>query len=127
MIKEFVDVFQEKLPGKLSVREIEFTIDLLRGAKPISMPAYKMAPLELTEIKTQLEELQESGFIQNIGSPWGALMLGVKKKDGSIRLCIDHKKFNVVTVENKYPMLKIDDLFDQLTGAAFFSKINLRT
>ncbi|WKA06026.1 hypothetical protein VitviT2T_023954 [Vitis vinifera] len=86
-----------------------------------------MAPLELKELKTQLDELLGKGFIRPSTSPWGAPVLFVKKKDGTLRLCIDYRKLNRVTVKNKYPLPRIDDLFDQLKGAKYFSKIDLRT
>ena len=86
-----------------------------------------MAPAELTELKTQLQELLDKGLIQPSVSPWGAPVLFVKKKDGSLRLCIDYRELNQVTVKNKYPLPRIDDLFDQLSGAVIFSKIDLRS
>ena len=86
-----------------------------------------MAPAELTELKTQLQELLDKGLIQPSVSPWGAPVLFVKKKDGSLRLCIDYRELNKVTVKNKYPLPRIDDLFDQLGGASVFSKIDLRS
>ncbi|KAL0411105.1 UNVERIFIED_CONTAM: Transposon Ty3-G Gag-Pol polyprotein [Sesamum latifolium] len=86
-----------------------------------------MAPVELQELKKQLEELLEKGFIQPSTSPWGAPVLFVKKKDGSMRLCVDYRQLNRVTVKNKYPLPRIDDLLDQLKGATTFSKIDLRS
>ncbi|GKD74428.1 putative reverse transcriptase domain-containing protein, partial [Tanacetum coccineum] len=86
-----------------------------------------MAPVELKELKDQLQELLERGFIRPSVSPWGAPVLFVKKKDGSMRLCIDYKELNRITVRNRYPLPRIDDLFDQLQGANFFSKIDLRS
>ncbi|PKI72521.1 hypothetical protein CRG98_007085 [Punica granatum] len=86
-----------------------------------------MAPSELKELKVQLQELLEKGFIRHSVSPWGAPVLFVKKKDGSLRLCIDYRQLNRVTVRNKYPLPRIDDLFDQLQGATVFSKIDLRS
>ena len=94
---------------------------------PISQAPYRMTPTELKELKTQLQELVDKGFIQPSMSPWGAPMLFVKKKDGTMRLCIDYRKLNQVTVTNKYPLPRIDDLFDQLRGALMFSKIDLRS
>ena len=86
-----------------------------------------MAPLELKELNIQLQELQSKGFIRPSTSPWDAPILFVKKKDGSLRLCVDYRKLNRVTVKNKYSLPQIDDLFDQLCGACYFSKIDLRS
>ncbi|RVW12300.1 Transposon Ty3-G Gag-Pol polyprotein [Vitis vinifera] len=94
---------------------------------PISIAPYRMAPVELKELNIQLQELQTKGFIRPSTSPWGAPVLFVKKKDGSLRLCVDYRKLNRVTVKNKYPLPRIDDLFDQLCGACYFSKIDLRS
>src|SRR5438270_7783139 len=127
VVIEFQDVFPEKLPGLPLVRDTEFIIDLIPGATPIAIPSYRMSPAELVELKVQLDELIELKFIEKSVSPWGAPVLFVKKKDGSMRLCIDYRKLNAVTVKNKYPMPRIDDLFDQLAGARCFSKIDLRT
>ncbi|XP_058217483.1 uncharacterized protein LOC131328567 [Rhododendron vialii] len=127
VVCDFPDVFPEELPGLPPEREIEFTIDLLPGTAPISVPPYRFAPAELRELKTQLQELENLGFIRPSTSPWGAPALFAKKKDGSLRLCIDYRKLNRVTIKNKYPMPRIDDLFDQLRGAICFSKIDLRS
>ncbi|WMV58989.1 hypothetical protein MTR67_052374, partial [Solanum verrucosum] len=108
-------------------REIDFGIDLLPDTQPISIPPYRMAPTELKELKEQLKDLLEKGFIRPSQSPWGAPVLFVKKKDGSLRMCIDYRQLNRVTVKNKYPLPRIDDLFDQLQGASHFSKIDLRS
>lgn len=91
------------------------------------MPPYRMAPAELKELKVQLQELIDRGFIRPSVSPWGAPVLFVKKKDGTMRLCIDYRQLNKVTIKNKYPLPRIDDLFDQLQGAKVFSKIDLRS
>ena len=85
-----------------------------------------MTPIEHKELKVQLQELLDKGFIRPSVSPWGAPVLFVKKKDGLIRLCIDYKELNKVTMRNKYPLPRIDDLFNQLQGACMFSKIDLR-
>ncbi|EOX93842.1 Uncharacterized protein TCM_002794 [Theobroma cacao] len=127
VVKEFVDVFPEELPGLPPEREVEFCIDLIPDIRPISIPPYRMAPAELKELKDQLEDLLDKGFIRPSVSPWGAPVLFVKKKDGSLRLCIDYRQLNKVTVKNKYPLPRIDDLFDQLQGAQCFSKIDLRS
>ncbi|XP_025815476.1 uncharacterized protein LOC112892551 [Panicum hallii] len=126
VVQEFIDVFPDELPGMPPDRDVEFTIDLVPGTKPIAKNAYRLAALELAELKKQLEELQQKGFIRPTASPWEAPVLFMKKKYGSIRLCVDHRDLNVVTIKNKYPLPRIDDLFDQLKGAKLFSKIDLR-
>ena len=127
VVQEFLEVFPEDLPGLPPNREIEFVIDLVPGTAPISKAPYRMAPTELKELKVQLQELLDKGFIRPSFSPWGAPVLFVKKKDGSMRLCIDYRELNKVTIKNKYPLPRINDLFDQLQGAAVFSKIDLRS
>ncbi|KAG8472758.1 hypothetical protein CXB51_034674 [Gossypium anomalum] len=121
------DVFPEELSGLSPVREVEFGIDLIPGIAPISISPYRMAPAELKELKSQLQELTDKGFVRPSFSPWGAPVLFVKKKDGSMRLCVDYRQLNKVTIKNKYPLPRIDDLFDQLKGATWFSKIDLRS
>lgn len=120
-------MFPEELSGLPPNREVEFTIGLLPGTAKFSMPPYHFAPAELRELKSQLQELLDLKFIRPSTSPWGALALFAKKKDGSLRLCIDYRKLNRATVKNKYPMPRIDDLFDQLWGSTCFSKIDLRS
>ncbi|KAH9763329.1 hypothetical protein KPL70_001129 [Citrus sinensis] len=127
VVKEFPDVFLDELPRMPPNKEVEFSIDLVPGTSPISMAPYRMAPAELKELKVQLQELVERGFIRPSVSPWGAPVLFVKKKDGTFRLCINYRQLNKVTVRNKYPLPHIDDLFDQLQGAKVFSKIDLRS
>ena len=127
VVNEFPDVFPEELPGLPPEREIEFTIDVLPDTQPISIPPYRMAPAELKELKEQLRDLLEKGFIRPSTSPWGAPVLFVRKKDGSLRMCIDYRQLNKVTIKNRYPLPRIDDLFDQLQGAKCFSKIDLRS
>ncbi|XP_073219665.1 uncharacterized protein [Cicer arietinum] len=124
---EFPDVFIEELPGFPLDREVEFSIDLVPNTHPISIPPYRMAPVELKELKEQLQDLLDKGFIRPSSSPWRAPILFVKKKDGSMRLCVDYRPLNKVTVKNKYPLPHIDELFDQLQGAQCFSKIDLRS
>nr|GFC04626.1 putative reverse transcriptase domain-containing protein [Tanacetum cinerariifolium] len=127
IVYEFIDVFPDELPGIPPVREVEFNNELIPGAEPISKAPYRMAPIELKELKDQLQELLERGFIRLSVSPWGAPVLFVKKKDGSMRLCIDYRELNKITIRNRYPLPRIDDLFDQLQGAMHFSKIDLRS
>ncbi|KAL0553782.1 hypothetical protein IC582_007686 [Cucumis melo] len=126
VVRDYPDVFPEELPGLPPHREVEFAIELEPGTVPISRAPYRMAPAELKELKVQLQELLDKGFIRPSVSPWGAPVLFVKKKDGSMRLCIDYRELNKVTVKNRYPLPRIDDLFDQLQGATVFSKIDLR-
>jgi hypothetical protein len=113
---EFEDIFQEvpRLPPK---RDINFSINLMPGAAPVSKDPYRMSTPELKELQLQLEEILKKGYIRPSMSPWGAPVLFVKKKDGTLRLCIDFRQLNKVTVKNKYPLSRIDDLFDQLKGA----------
>ena len=116
-MREFPDVFPEDLSGLPLDREIEFSIDLLPGFSPISKAPYRMALAELRELKAQLQELLDKGFIRPSVSPWGAPVLFVKKNDGIMRLCIDYRELNRVIMRNKYPLPRIEDLFDQLRGA----------
>ncbi|KAL4016982.1 hypothetical protein IC575_024653 [Cucumis melo] len=127
VVRDYPDVFPEELPGLPPHREVEFAIELEPGTVPISRAPYRMAPAELKELKVQLQELLDKGFIRLRVSPWGAPVSFVKKKDGSMRLCIDYRELNKVTVKNRYPLPRIDDLFDQLQGATVFSKIDLRS
>ena len=127
VVREFPDVFPDDIAGLPPDREVEFTIDLIPGTEPISIPPYRMALAELRELKAQLEELLSKGFIRPSISPWGAPVLFVKKKDGSLRLCIDYKQLNRVTICNQYPLPRIDELFDQLQGSRVYSKIDLRS
>ena len=127
VVREFPDVFLDDIAGLPSEREVEFTIDLILWTEPISIPPYRMDPAELRELKAQLEELLSKGFIRPSISPWGAPVLFVKKKDGSLRLCIDYRQLNRVTICNQYPLPRIDELFDQLQGSRVYSKIDLRS
>ena len=127
MVNEFVSVFPKDLPGLPPNQEVMFEIEVLPGTAPISKEPYRMAPVELRELQVQLQELLDKGFIRPSYSPWGAPVLFVKKKDGTLRMCVDYRELNKVTVKNKYPLPRIDDLFDQLKGASVFSKIDLRS
>ena len=127
VVREFLDVFPEEFPGLPPEREVDFDIELVPGTAPILIAPYRMAPVELADLKKQLQELLDKGFIRPRVSPWGAPVLFVKKKDGPMRMCIDYRRLNRVTVKNRYPLPWIDDLFDQLQGASVFSKINLRS
>ncbi|CAA2959116.1 Hypothetical predicted protein, partial [Olea europaea subsp. europaea] len=127
IVRHYKDVFPEDLRGVPPDKQVEFTIDLVPGATPISKALYRMAPLELQELKVQLKELLDKGFIRPSVSPWGVPVLFVKKKDGTMRLCIDYRELNRLTIKNKYPLPRIEDLFDQLKGAIVFSKNDLRS
>ena len=127
IVSDYPDVFLEELPGLPPQRDIELVIDVVPGATPASITPYRMTPVELKELKLHLQELLEKGFIRPSVSPWGAPVLFVKKKDGTLRLCVDYRQLNKMTVKKKYPLPKIDDLFDQLKGASVFSKIDLRS
>ncbi|XP_010527567.1 PREDICTED: uncharacterized protein LOC104804901 [Tarenaya hassleriana] len=127
VVREFPDVFPEELPGLPPERDVDFCIDVVPGTEPVSKTPYRMAPTEMAKLKKQLNELMEKGFIQPSFPPWGAPVLFVKKKDGSMRLCIDYRGLNQVTIKNWYPLPRIDELLDQLQGAQWFSKIDLRS
>ncbi|KAF5808599.1 putative nucleotidyltransferase, Ribonuclease H [Helianthus annuus] len=127
VISEYPEVFPEDLPGLPPDRQVEFRIDIIPGAAPVARAPYRLAPTEMKELRTQLDELLAKGFIKPSSSPWGAPVLFVKKKDGSMRLCIDYRELNKVTIKNRYPLPRIDDLFDQLQGVSYFSKIDLRS
>ena len=127
VVCEFMDVFPNDLPRLPPDRDVEFRIDLKPGTAPVSRRAYRMPPKELVELKMQLQELLDKGFIQPSSSPWGCPAIFVKKKDQTLRLCVDYQPLNEVTIKNKYPLPQIDFLFDQLAGAKVFSKIDLRS
>jgi hypothetical protein len=122
---EFPDVFPEDLPDIPLDRDVEFTIELQLGMTPISKRPYKMTPKELAELKIQLKELLDKGYICLSSSPWGCPALFVKKKDQSLRLCVNYQPLNAVTIKNKYPLACINILFDQLASAKVFSKVDL--
>ncbi|GJS23952.1 putative reverse transcriptase domain-containing protein [Tanacetum coccineum] len=127
VIHDFPKVFPDDLPGLPPPRQVEFKIDLVPGAAPVARAPYRLAPSEMKELSEQLKELLEKGFIRPSSSPWGAPVLFVKKKDGSFRMCIDYRELNKLTVKNRYPLPRIDDLFDQLQGSSVYSKIDLRS
>jgi hypothetical protein len=124
---EYPDVFPEELLGMPPDREIEFVIDLVPGTAPIFKRPYRMATNQLAELKELLQELLDKGYICPSASPWGAPIIFAPKKDGMQRMCVDYHSLNEVTIKNKYPLPRIDDLFDQLKGACVFSKIDLRS
>ncbi|GJT54202.1 putative reverse transcriptase domain-containing protein [Tanacetum coccineum] len=127
IVRDFPEVFPEDLPGLPPARPVEFQIDLIPGAAPVARAPYRLAPSEMKELSEQLQELSDKGFIRPSSSPWGAPVLFVKKKDGSFRMCIDYRELNKLTVKNRYPLPRIDDLFDQLQGSSIYSKIDLRS
>jgi hypothetical protein len=127
VVCEYSDVFLDELSGMPQDRDVEFVIELQPGTAPISKRPYRMPPKELAELKNQLQELLDKGYIRPSSSPWGCPTLFVKKKDGSLRLCVDYRPLNALTIKNKYPLPRIDVLFDQLAGARVFSKINLHS
>jgi hypothetical protein len=127
VVCEYPDIFPDDLSGMPPDRDIEFIIELQPGTAPISKRPYRMPPNELAELKIQLQHLRDKGFIRQSASPWGCPALLVKKKDNSLRLCVDYRPLNAVTIKNKYPLPRIDILFDQLAGAKVFSKIDLRS
>ncbi|GJR64193.1 putative reverse transcriptase domain-containing protein [Tanacetum coccineum] len=127
IVRDFPEVFPKDLPGLPLTRQVEFHIDLIPGAAPVARAPYRLAPSEMKELSDQLQELSDKGFIRPSSSPWGAPVLFVKKKDGSFRMCIDYRELNKLTVKNRYPLPRIDDLFDQLQGSSVYSKIDLRS
>ncbi|GJV91404.1 putative reverse transcriptase domain-containing protein [Tanacetum coccineum] len=127
IVRDFPEVFPEDLSGIPPTRQVEFQIDLVPGAAPVARAPYRLAPSEMKELAKQLQELSDKGFIRPSSSPWGAPVLFVKKKDGSFRMFIDYRELNKLTIKNRYPLPRIDDLFDQLQGSSVYSKINLRS
>ncbi|GJY70072.1 putative reverse transcriptase domain-containing protein [Tanacetum coccineum] len=127
IVQDFPEVFPKDLPGLPPTRQVEFQIDLVPGAAPVARAPYRLAPSKMKELSEQLKELSDKGFIRPSSSPWGAPVLFVKKKDGSFRMCIDYRELNKLTVKNRYPLPRIDDLFDQLQGSSVYSKIDLRS
>ena len=127
VVCEYKDVFPDELPGLPPPKDVDFRIELHHGTSPISMTPHRMEPVELQELKVQIQELLGKGFIRPSTEPWGAPVLFTKKKDKTLLLCIDYIQLNMVTIKNWYPLPRIDDLFDQLRGVRVYSKINLRT
>ncbi|GJX90609.1 putative reverse transcriptase domain-containing protein [Tanacetum coccineum] len=127
IVEDFPEIFPEDLSGLPPTRQVEFQIDLVPGAALVARAPYRLAPSEMKELSEQLKELSDKGFIRPSSSPWGAPVLFVKKKDDSFRMCIDYRELNNLTVKNRYPLPRIDDLFDQLQGSSVYSKIDLRS
>ncbi|GJX12196.1 putative reverse transcriptase domain-containing protein [Tanacetum coccineum] len=127
IVREFPEVFPEDLPCHPPVRQVEFQIDLIPGAAPISRAPYRLAPSKMQKLSNQLQELADRGFIRPSTPPWGAPFLFVKKKDRSFKMCINYRELNKLTAKNRYPLPKINDLIDQLQGSSVYSKIDLRS
>jgi hypothetical protein len=128
VVNEYRDVFPDSLPeGLPPVREVDHKIELIPGSSPPSRPTMRMSATELEELKSQLEELTKSGFIRPSKSPFGAPVLFVKKKDGTMRMCVDYRALNNITIKNSYPLPLVEELFDRLQGAKYFTKIDLRS
>ncbi|GKA04260.1 reverse transcriptase domain-containing protein, partial [Tanacetum coccineum] len=127
IVRDFPEVFLEDLPGIPPARQVEFQIDLVPGTAPVAREPYRLAPSEMKELAEQLQELSDKGFIRPSSLPWGAPVLFVKKKDGSFCMCNDYRELNKLTVKNRYPLPRIDDLFDQLQGSSVYTKIDLRS
>nr|GEZ38985.1 putative reverse transcriptase domain-containing protein [Tanacetum cinerariifolium] len=127
IVQDFPKVFPENLPGQPPARQVEFPIDLIPGVAPVARAPYRLAPSEMKELSGQLQDFSDKGFIRPNSSPWETSVLFVKKKDGSFRMCIVYRESNKLTVKYRYPLPRIDDLFDQLQGSSFYSKIDLRS
>ncbi|GJZ07000.1 putative reverse transcriptase domain-containing protein [Tanacetum coccineum] len=127
IVRDFSEVFPEDFPGLPPTQQVEFQINLVPGAAPVARSPYHLAPSEMQELSTQLQELSDKGFIRPSYLPWGAPILFIKKKDGYFRMCIDYRELNKLTVKNRYPLPRIDDLFDQFQGSRVYSKIDLRS
>jgi hypothetical protein len=127
VVCEFPDVFPEELTELPPDRDVEFVIELMPGAGPVAKSPYRMSSDELDELKKQLKKLLEQGFVRPSASQWGSPVLIVEKKDGTKRMCIDYRTLNSMTIKNKYPLPRIEDLLDRLERARFFSKIDLRS
>ncbi|GJR37887.1 putative reverse transcriptase domain-containing protein [Tanacetum coccineum] len=127
MVRDFPEVFLDDLSGLPPIQEIKFQIELVPKAIPVAKSPFRLAPSEMEELSGQLKELQDKGFIRPSSLPCEAPVLFVKKKDGSFRMCIDYRELNKLTIKNRYLLPRIDDLFDQLQGLQYFSKIDLRS
>ncbi|GJW77988.1 putative reverse transcriptase domain-containing protein [Tanacetum coccineum] len=127
VVRNFPGVFPKDLSGLPPSRKVEFHIDLIPKAMPVAKSPYRLAPTEMQKLSNQLKELQDKGFIRPSSSPWGAPVLFVKKKDGLFRMCIDYQELSKLTIKNRFPLPKIDDLFDQLQGSRYFLKIDIRS
>ncbi|GKA46979.1 putative reverse transcriptase domain-containing protein [Tanacetum coccineum] len=127
IVRDFPKVFLKDLSGIKPTRQVEFQIDSIHGVAPVAQAPYRLAPSKIKELSDQLQELSDKGFIRPSSSPWGAPVLFFKKKDGSFLMCINYRELSKLTVKNRYPLPRIDDLFDQLQGSSVYSKIDLRS
>jgi hypothetical protein len=127
VVREFLDVFPDDLPRMPPERAIEFKIELQHGTAPVAKAPYTMLPMEMKELKIQLQGMLDKGYIRPSTLSWGCSALFVEKKDKELCLCVDYRPLNAITTKNKYPLLRIDIMFDQLAGAQVFSKIDLRS
>ena len=127
ILEEFKDVFPKEIPGLPLKKDLEFSIEPTLGSVPFSKSPYHMSAPELVELKLQLQELIEKGYIQPSVSPWGPPIFSVKNKYSTMRMCIDYHQLNKMTIKNRYPLPRIDDLFDQVGGAKIFLKIDLQS
>ena len=127
VVCEYMDVFPDELPGLPPHRDVNFSIELHPGNSPISLTPHRMVPVDLQKLRVQLQELLDKGFMRPSTSPWGTPVLFAKKKGKTLRLCIDYRQLNKVMIQNRYPLPRIDDLFDQLRGAQVYFKIDLCT
>jgi hypothetical protein len=125
VVREFLDIFPDDLPGMPPERAIVFKIELQPGTAPIAKAPYKMSPVEMKELKIQLQGLLDKGYIRPSTSPWGCSALFEEKKNKELRLCVDYRPLNTVTIKNKYPLPRIEIMFDQLAGDQVFPKIDL--
>ncbi|GKE66617.1 hypothetical protein Tco_1520778 [Tanacetum coccineum] len=121
-MRDLPGIFPKDLSRLPSSREVELRIDLIPRAMIIAKSPYRLAPTEMQELSNQLKELQDKGFIRPSSLPWEAIVLFVKKKDSSFRMCRDYRELNKLTIKNRYPLLRIYDLFDQLQGSPYFLK-----
>ena len=129
LLEEFKDVFPTGLPKVLPLErsEVDHAIDLIQDARPVCKPPYRLGQAQHLEVEKQLQDYVDKGFIKPSNSPWASPILLVKKKDGSMRLCVDYRALNNLTIKNKFPIPRMEDLFDQLEGAKYFTKIDLRS
>ena len=126
VVCEYANIFPNELPGLPPHRDVDFGIELHPGTSTISMTPHRMAPVELQELRVQLQGLLDKGFMKPSTSPWGAPVLFAKKKGKTLRLCVDYRQWNRVMIQNRYILPRIDELFDQLRGARVYPKIDLR-
>ncbi|GKB21114.1 hypothetical protein Tco_0855037, partial [Tanacetum coccineum] len=127
VVLDYLEIFPEDLLGVPPTRQVEFRIDLVPSLAPVARAPYRLAQSEMKELSDQLQELSDKGFIRPSSSPWRAPVLFVKKKDGSFQICIEYRELNKMTVKNRYPLPRINDLFDQLQGSSVYLKVEMRS